>query len=1013
MISRYIDNFDFKSRFRILKGGKVSLVISAMIVSSSLVGTNANAVPVQVTGTTPYSSTLSENTDFAISNLFTTTAGESPFVINANGHNTNINITSNPSGGNSISINHHGVPKNLVGVNIINLGTNESSITTTDNYINIRNYKGEAFGISSKNGDDGGDWDNMTINIVSTIPEPEYGKYGLVVYGVGYAEGIYVDGDLKNSSISVVENSAFYISNADNTLTDAYGIDIGNNLVNSTITNDGTFDISSNNGAYGIYVDRDVQNSQVINNGDMTIKVERDLVNADVQTQDSTNLYASGIEVGAVRQHTAPAEGTINISNSGNINASAIGNLIVDGNIDSGLGEGDYTNLAAEAKGITIGLLEGDEFVQGAISTFLNNGEITATSKLNLDFINQDDSINFNWGYFNATSTALEVDGSDAHIYNYLDGKIKALSQIDIDPKGTISSYYLFAEANGIKSNDLEDVYFFNLGNIDSTAIFNGSNYSGAISNGINLEEVDNSIINTLNTTVKAEAKNYNNQGRAWATANGLSVENSVENSSTIGNGGLLSVDAKVSNTSDGYAKANGLYFQNSVNNSSIANVKDEGANGVIKVNSESTSYDFSSAKANGIYAEDGFYDSSIQNSGDIIVKAKATSTGESGNADAEAHGIYASSFYGYNTDSSTISNIGKIDVLAEADSYNYSNAEAYGIYVSSYGGATIGNSGNIKANAKSTIVEGDSIWAESYGISAFFDPSEGQSFSINNSGIIEAYVDNKLDSDGYSLDISSGYPQSVTVTNSGTLKGNIYVDGTLTNNGTSNNKAIIELAHNAMDEENAYISNFTNGEHGILKIGLLTDGTIGNTKYSQLNTQSAVFNDGSTIDVNVLSASTNQPLLAGKRLENVVTASNDLTINGKLNITDNSALLDFAYVTSDEWTNGEDGAIHLNIVQATNAKGEEITIETATKEGGGNKNTQAAAKVLNNISNNLENYPAMAPVISAFNGLQTETQIAKAVETTTPLAPTATVGATTQISNGIAGIVTQRQNAN
>lgn len=32
MFSRYIDKFDFKSRFRILKGGKVSLVVSAMLV---------------------------------------------------------------------------------------------------------------------------------------------------------------------------------------------------------------------------------------------------------------------------------------------------------------------------------------------------------------------------------------------------------------------------------------------------------------------------------------------------------------------------------------------------------------------------------------------------------------------------------------------------------------------------------------------------------------------------------------------------------------------------------------------------------------------------------------------------------------------------------------------------------------------------------------------------------------------------------------------------------------------
>ena len=41
MFSRYIDKFDFKSRFRILKGGKVSLVVSAMLVGGLVNISNA------------------------------------------------------------------------------------------------------------------------------------------------------------------------------------------------------------------------------------------------------------------------------------------------------------------------------------------------------------------------------------------------------------------------------------------------------------------------------------------------------------------------------------------------------------------------------------------------------------------------------------------------------------------------------------------------------------------------------------------------------------------------------------------------------------------------------------------------------------------------------------------------------------------------------------------------------------------------------------------------------------
>ncbi len=1014
MFSRYIDNFDFKSRFRILKGGKVSLVVSAMLVSASLLGTNANALPTQeiVTGTTPYTSTLSADTDFLIYNLFTTTAGDSPFVIDANGHNTNINITSNPIGVNSIVINHSDAPKDLVGVNIINLGTEESSITTTDNYISIRNSKGEAFGITSKNPGVAGNWDNMTINLISNVPEPIYGsKYGLTVSGVGYAEGIFVDGDFKNSSITNDVNSAFYISNADTTLTKAYGIDIGNNLVNSTIRNNGTFEISSNNQAYGIYVDRDVENSQVINNGDMNIIVERNLVNADVMTQDSTQLYASGIEVGAVRQHIVPTEGTINISNSGTIDASATGNLTVDGNIESGLGEETYTNLTAESKGITIGLLEGDSGVdEGAIASFKNSGEIMATSKLNLTFTSESDSINFGWSYFSATATGLEVDGNDAEIINTETGTINALAEINIDPQGIVSSDYLFAESNGIKSyGGLEETSLINNGSINATATFNGSNRSNALANGIYVNyNVDTSTISLVNEiTVNAEAKNSNIQGMAYSEANGLHIWDSVENS-TITNGGLLDVEAKVSDASDGYAEAYGLVFDNSIYDTQILNVKEGAFNGQIIVNAESTTDSYSNAYANGIYAMDGFYDSSIQNSGDITVTSKATQTGESGYANTESYGIYASDFRGFNTDASTIVNTGNIDVLAEADSYNYSNAEAYGIYVSSYGGGEISNSGNIKVNAKSTIVEGDYVWAESYGISAYFQPSEGQNFSINNSGTIEAYINNKLDRDGYSLDIS----QSVTVTNTGTLKGNIYVEGTLTNNGTADSKAIIELSHNAMGEENAYISNFINGEYGKLTIGLKTDGTLDGTTYSQLGTQNATFESGSTIDVNVLSASTNSGLLAGKRLENVITATNALTINEKLNITDNSALLNFNYVTNDGWINGEDGVIHLDIKQAQTV--EEAVNKISTKAAPTQyANAQGAAKALDKIIDNINNNPQMESVITRLNQLPTNDSVAKAVEGTTPVATNATVGATTQISNGIAGIVSQRQNAN
>ncbi len=54
MMNRYIDNFDFKSRFRILKGGKVSLVVSAIIVGGVVNFANAAEISTAETSTYNY-----------------------------------------------------------------------------------------------------------------------------------------------------------------------------------------------------------------------------------------------------------------------------------------------------------------------------------------------------------------------------------------------------------------------------------------------------------------------------------------------------------------------------------------------------------------------------------------------------------------------------------------------------------------------------------------------------------------------------------------------------------------------------------------------------------------------------------------------------------------------------------------------------------------------------------------------------------------------------------------------
>jgi outer membrane autotransporter protein len=114
--------------------------------------------------------------------------------------------------------------------------------------------------------------------------------------------------------------------------------------------------------------------------------------------------------------------------------------------------------------------------------------------------------------------------------------------------------------------------------------------------------------------------------------------------------------------------------------------------------------------------------------------------------------------------------------------------------------------------------------------------------------------------------------------------------------------------------------------------------------------------------------------------------------------VTDNSALLNFTYK--------KDGnTIDLDIVKAS-----EKNIEDSISSAAGSTSTKKAAKTLQAIQDSGD-YPAMKSVFTALNKLSTDEAVAKAVETTTPQSMGATMGATSQISSGITGIVEQRQN--
>jgi len=354
--------------------------------------------------------------------------------------------------------------------------------------------------------------------------------------------------------------------------------------------------------------------------------------------------------------------------------------------------------------------------------------------------------------------------------------------------------------------------------------------------------------------------------------------------------------------------------------------------------------------------------------------------TVKSESTDGEAFGIYVGDNNG-----DIVLETGSIDIKSV-------NAGWWTGGIMAYGGDGTGNI-TTKADTSITVNVSNNDY-EAMGILSYDN-------NIINAGTISAYKDEVLDESAFSIYSPSAGDIDVENTHSGILNGNIYVkNGTLTNSGT------VALPHNAYGEDWAWVDNFTNEASGTLTIGLQTNGTT--ITHSQLGATTATFEDGTTIKVDVTSASTNVGNIAGERLDDVVWTNNGLTVDGDINIDDNSALLDFEIIR-DEDSILDLSTIDLAVVGANADAGGGGNIENTSTLGSGNIATKKAARALDTIQS--VNHPAMTSVFTALNALPTNEAVAKAVESTTPQTTGAAVGAVGQISNGIAGIVEQRQN--
>ncbi|MCG8551771.1 MAG: autotransporter domain-containing protein [Desulfobacterales bacterium] len=478
-----------------------------------------------------------------------------------------------------------------------------------------------------------------------------------------------------------------------------------------------------------------------------------------------------------------------------------------------------------------------------------------------------------------------------------------------------------------------------------------------------------------LNTDL-AEGQFILNNGTISASNNikvaAIHLNPTFSNNGTITNNGTLitSFTGTVYNDADGILI--GLHNNGTITNNGtiqLSGTTTNPFNGILIGDGDNTGTITNNAGASIIMNAVNVYGISIaeDNSGTVANNGNITLTSTN-----EALGMEVG--WQNNDNTGTITNGGNIDTTA-------STGTAYGIKLYQH------NSGIIR-NESGGIINATGSTA-AYGIYS----AGNNSGTIENSGTIQADINGTLDAAAYSIKENTIHTASGTITNqsSGKLYGNISTGDALDNYG------IIELPWNANGADKANINTFANKTNGKLTIGLNTgsDGVVTN-KYSQLESADISIESGSTIDVNVLTASSNYSLLEGKTLDDVILATNSLTAPDSLTVTDNSAVLTFSYI--------KDGnTIDLGV--------ERISYETITQESGGNAPAKSVAAALDTINTGTPT-TAMSDLLGEIDALSTGTSVADATSSLAPHIMSGINGAANQIVTNIQQIIDIRQAA-
>lgn len=692
-----------------------------------------------------------------------------------------------------------------------------------------------------------------------------------------------------------------------------------------------------------------------------------DLSNTIITNSGTLEATGSGYSLGMRIFDVALNNSTILNAEGATITASSSGNKAFGIEIDDPIisstienaGDMNVTSTSSSATGISLGNVTSSSVtnsgtldvsgtsVVGISATVLGDSNITNSGSITVNATSQSGgSYGIRLDNSNADNTTITNSGDITVISKnagtgiYVNG---TTSGLEVTNSGTINldgveGWLSGIEINAYLDSGTREAIITNSGTISANVTDGGSTFNIGIDIQQDMNDASQ-VINDANGLISLT----NDSG---SNLFGIRMNADMYDTSSITNAGTISINSG----EDGF----GIYGFAMYDNSSLTNTN------VITVDAVGIGY--------GIKIDDKMENtSSITNAGTITVNA-----GDAG------HGININRM----ADNTSVLNSGTIDVSAVGLAVGIEVQEMMLDTESPYSPlASISNSGTITADG---LFSSAGIF-----VSFTYDYSDSKQFNITNSGTITATVNGEANWYGFAL--IGGDNTALNVTNTGVINGNIH----LTNNSTLTNAGTISLPYNANSDAgyDTFVGTFVNS--GTLTIGLLTDGTT--TTHSQLSANDATFNTGSILKVNVLEASSDEGLLVGGTLEDVVKAYNSLTIND-LTITDNSALLNFEYVK-------DENTIDLNIVEGT-------TIFDATIAGGGNGNTQNAAGALQAIQEG--GTPSeMTAFFSGLGALATDEEVADAIESTTPVASTAAVGANSQIARNTQGIVQMRQSAN